>query len=319
LKFIESKPGNADSKGSKSIEAKSSPSSSDTAQKSKRSRRTDRKSKRSRTPSVTALSSKEKSPEIHSQSQSRASSVACASKSNPSAMPNNVQDSGLVAPQVQAMDSVTTVKHSLIVVNSPLPNPTPAQVNSSNHKKTLKKPKKQAGWLVDLSNNEPTSKVRLKSKPPSGKNNAAAAGVGGPLTAEPLEQEVSNVTEQEIDSSEEPSSIQDEILNLEDEITSATEVEIDQKPVKSNEISLQQREVTTTATATPTPPPSPSTTPTTTPPTINNKIVQQDLCFNYASILKFVKREWNVVTKEISNGSNDIQSKVVCYKAREKI
>ena len=53
LKFIESKPGNADSKGSKSIEAKSSPSSSDTAQKSKRSRRTDRKSKRSRTPSVT--------------------------------------------------------------------------------------------------------------------------------------------------------------------------------------------------------------------------------------------------------------------------
>ena len=53
LKFIESKPGNADSKGSKSIEAKSSPSSTDTAQKSKRSRRTDRKSKRSRTPSVT--------------------------------------------------------------------------------------------------------------------------------------------------------------------------------------------------------------------------------------------------------------------------
>merc|ERR1711902_154486 len=97
----------------------------------------------------------------------------------------------------------------------------------------------------------------------------------------------SNVTEQEIDSSEEPSSIQDEILNLEDEMTSATEVEIDQKPVKSNEISLQQREVTTTATATPTPPPSP----TTTPPTINNKIVQQDLCFNYASISKFVKRE----------------------------
>merc|ERR1711902_174592 len=112
----------------------------------------------------------------------------------------------------------------------------------------------------------------------------------------------SNVTEQEIDSSEEPSSIQDEILNLEDEMTSATEVEIDQKPVKSNEISLQQREVTT---------------PTTTPPTINNKIIQQDLCFNYASILKFVKREWNVVTKEISNGSNDIQSKVVYYKARE--
>ena len=29
--------------------------------------------------------------------------------------------------------------------------------------------------------------------------------------------------------------------------------------------------------------------------------------------------EWNVVTKEISNGSNDIQSKVVYYKAREKI
>ena len=53
LKFIESKPGNADSKGSKSIEVKSSPSSTDTAQKSKRSRRTDRKSKRSRTPSVT--------------------------------------------------------------------------------------------------------------------------------------------------------------------------------------------------------------------------------------------------------------------------
>ena len=204
-------------------------------------------------------------------------------------MPNNVQDSGLVAPQVQAMDSVTTVKHSLIVVNSPLPNPTPAQVNSSNHKKTLKKPKKQAGWLVDLSNNEPTSKVRLKSKPPSGKNNAAAAGLGGPQATESTEQEVSNVTEQEIDSSEEPSSIQDEILNLEDEITSATEIEIDQKSVKSNEISQQQREVMT-ATTTPTPPPSPSTTPSTTPPTINNKIVQQDLCFNYASILKFVKR-----------------------------
>ena len=65
LKFIESKPGNADSKGSKSIEAKSSPSSSDTAQKSKRSRRTDRKSKRSRTPSVTGKKKlKKKSLEV---------------------------------------------------------------------------------------------------------------------------------------------------------------------------------------------------------------------------------------------------------------
>ena len=242
-----------------------------------------------------ALSSKEKSPEIQSQSQSRASSVACASNSNQSVMPNNVQDSGLVP--VQAMDSVTTVKHSLIVVNSPSPaNSTPPAQQVNSNKKTLKKPKKQAGWLVDLSNNEPTSKVRLKSKPPTGKNNNSATGLGGPLAAESVEQEVSNVTEQEIDSSEEPSSIQDEILNLEeDEMNTATpEVEIEQKPVKSNEISQQQqREVmttTTTSSPTPTPPPSPSTTASTSPPSINNKVVQQDLCFNYASILKFVKR-----------------------------
>lgn len=40
-----------------------------------------------------------------------------------------------------------------------------------------------------------------------------------------------------------------------------------------------------------------------------------NLKFNYDSILKFIKKEWEVVTMEISNGANDVQSKVVYYKA----
>lgn len=37
--------------------------------------------------------------------------------------------------------------------------------------------------------------------------------------------------------------------------------------------------------------------------------------FNYDSILQFIKQEWEIVTMEISNGANDVQSKVVYYKA----
>merc|ERR1711978_322012 len=37
---------------------------------------------------------------------------------------------------------------------------------------------------------------------------------------------------------------------------------------------------------------------------------EEDVCYNYESILKFISHEWDIVTMEITNGSNDIQSKV---------
>lgn len=169
--------------------------------KSKRSRRVDRKSKRSRTPSVTGTPNKEKSPsaevETVSQKTSRASSAS------------NVPD------------SVTTVKNSLIVVNN------------NSGKKTLKKPKKPAGWLVDFNNDEKSSKV--KAKPPSGKI-IAVENNKKEESAEVLS-ETNSISEQEL------------IINRAEETTKEefTQVNQDEKQ-------------------------------------------DEDVCFNYASILKFIKQ-----------------------------
>merc|ERR1719511_75609 len=83
------------------------------------------------------MSNKEKSPDdnVPSQKTSRASSVA--------AVPATPVET------VNVPDSITTVKTCLTV----------------NSKSKVKKPKKQAGWLVDL-NNE--IKTKVKAKPPSG-------------------------------------------------------------------------------------------------------------------------------------------------------
>ena len=264
MQFIESNP---DTKSSKSKESKTiqQTASDPSAQKSKRSRRADRKSKRSRTPSITT-SSKEKSPEVQSQSQSRASS-ACASSKIPANSIDPVVDN-LDPPELSSTpDSVITVKHSLIVVNN---NPSNPASSNNNNKKTMKKPKKQAGWLVDL-NNE-SGKVRLKSKPPTGKSvppdssNPAQLVEKKDSTEPDPEQEVEPETELEAepeteterntadDSSEEPSSVQDEVVMLEDSPD-------EDKPVL-NEVKE----------------------------TSNKTKQQEELCFNYASILKFVKR-----------------------------
>ena len=275
MQFIESNPdtkSSSKSKESKIIQQTASDPAS-AQNKSKRSRRSDRKSKRSRTPSITT-SSKEKSPEVQSQSQSRASS-ACASSKIPAANSIDPVVDNLDPPELSSgtPDSVITVKHSLIVVNNNNNPLNPASSNNTNNKKTMKKPKKQAGWLVDL-NNE-SGKVRLKSKPPTGKSVLSPDSSSNPVqllvekkdsTDPDPEQEVEPETELEAepeteterntadDSSEEPSSVQDEVVMLEDSPD-------EDKPVL-NEVKETSKKIKQ----------------------------QEELCFNYASILKFVKR-----------------------------
>jgi len=217
-------------------------------------------------------------------------------------------------------DSVTTVKHSLIVSNN------------NNNKKTLKKPKKQAGWLVDL-NNETTGKVRLKAKPPTGKSATGLLDIiPTDLKSEknssdnnPSVEIISdNTNSSTVDiipdniSSEEPTSVSGSVqdfglvcsggsrnnseeVNSED-LSPDDELSTTEENKNNNHLLIMQQaqeEIKVKME--------------------NQQKIQPELCFNYGSILKFVKREWNAVDKEISNGSNDIQSKVVYYRPREKI
>ena len=188
-------------------------------------------------------------------------------------------------------DSVTTVKHSLIVSNN------------NNNKKTLKKPKKQAGWLVDL-NNETTGKVRLKAKPPTGKsatglldiiptdmkseknpsdNNASVEIIPDNTNSSTVDIIPDNI------SSEEPTSVggsvQDfglvcsggsrnnsEEVNSED-LSPDDELNTTEENKNNNHLLIMQQaqeEIKVKME--------------------NQQKIQPELCFNYGSILKFVKR-----------------------------
>lgn len=219
LQFIESKP-----KGQRSASADQqvcSSTSQSLSCKSKRSRRVDRKSKRSRTPSVTTPN-KEKSPasaaDLNSQKTSRASSLS-----------KPVEAALLSQP-----DSVTTVKNSLITVQ-----------NNSTKKVSNKKPKKQAGWLVDFNND---TKSKVKNKPPSGKSMTMT---------ETTKIKEDNITIEEQEKYEDSS----------DELTTSLQEDIaeDQKETSTSPTLFQQIRPK------------------------NSHENESEICFNYASILKFIK------------------------------
>jgi len=337
LQFIEDKPKSKPSgnPGSGNNPApQQTGSGSGNSSKSKRSRRTDHKSKRSRTPSVTTPS-QEKSPDTsQSQKTSRASSVS-ANAANHIVATNTVSGNGSVTGLTEnnstsaaavnsenngcsaAPDSVTTVKNSLIITNNA----------TSNNKKsgTLKKPKKQAGWLVDFNDTgygtSSGGKNRMKSKTPSGsknlqesnavKNNNNQKEIENAEVIKSCEEVISNNTnENSSDFEDDPNSIQDEIIlttppfdeksadkepiEPEAEIIINTEVE----SVESSQINQINKSSSSEK---------------------NIARQEEDVCYNYESILKFISHEWDIVTMEITNGSNDIQSKVVYYRPREKI
>ena len=286
LEFIESKP-----KGQTSHQSESASvfNQSAASAKAKRSRRIDRKTKRSRTPSVNT-SCQEKSPDAsQSQKTSRASSATSRSATVP---PTTIEDNPSL-PDPVGPDSVTTVKNCLIVVN----NTPPSTNNQNNAKKPVKKPKKQAGWLVDF-NNDLGKSSRVKAKPPSGKSNSSASVSGGGqqnveiLSTKKEEITSSTTTTQEIrnaatneDSSDETHSVQDEIMLIpEDEEESNVE-----STIESNQISAVESTVESTKPI--------SFAPTTIKTIDKAQVVKEsqknDVCFNYASILKFIKQGKN--------------------------
>jgi len=329
LQFIEAKP-KSSTTGSGNNSAPQQTGSGSNSSKSKRSRRTDHKSKRSRTPSVTTPG-QEKSPDTsQSQKTSRASSVSANAAVAANTVSGNGSGTGLTENNSSAAavnsennecsatpDSVTTVKNSLIISNNA----------TSNNKKsgTLKKPKKQAGWLVDFNDTGSGNggggnggKNRMKSKPPSGSKNLQESTGKNNSNQKETETEVikscevisNNTNENSSDFEDDPNSIQDEIvLNtppFDEKSVEQQSVEQEPEIVINSEVesvdSSQINQINKSSSS-----------------EKNIERQEEDVCFNYASILKFIKHEWDIVTMEISNGSNDIQSKVVYYRPREKI
>ncbi len=250
LQFIESKPKNQQSSDLQQISSKA-----------KRSRRIERKSKRSRTPSVTTPN-QEKSPDVSvSQKTSRASSASAHHAMNPEPELSKMEQS-------PAPDSVTTVKNSLIVKKT------------TSNSMTKAKPKKQAGWLVDFNNydksNHHKSRV-VKSKPPSGQ---------APLSSKAESMSSKKVEEKEIDSlsdcdTEQAHSVQDsEVISTPE--ASGHESEVLQDPEDSSEnpsetVVFKNKETL-------------KMNPSLEKENHNNRAVESnDVCFNYASILKFIK------------------------------
>ena len=119
----------------------------------------------------------------------------------------------------------------------------------------MKKPKKQAGWLVDL-NNE--IKTKVKAKPPSG-------------LSKPKDLLEPNKTEIPInEDSSEPNSVQDEIILTTEE---NEEEELEEPEMIVDEMIEDE-----------------DTTETTTTTTEDIMDYQKDVCLNYSSILKFIKQ-----------------------------
>jgi len=328
LQFIEAKPKSThpDLTGNGGTPApQTSGGGGANSSKSKRSRRTDHKSKRSRTPSVTTPS-QEKSPDTsQSQKTSRASSISAANTVL-SGLTENLNAAAVdVNNTATPPDSVTTVKNSLIIPNNVANN-----TSLTNNKKsgTLKKPKKQAGWLVDFNNDigagNGNGKNRIKSKPPSGsqsKNLQEFSGIKHKEQEKECEEVICNttsITNEDSSDEAEPISIQDEIILTEpppappfDEKSVAVTAEQLEQDNVPEETDLESNTTITSHHINQFPNKSSSQK--------NIQEQEEDVCFNYASILKFIKQEWDIVTMEISNGSNDIQSKVVYYRPREKI
>jgi hypothetical protein len=280
LQFIEAKPKssmNPDSNGignGNGLAPQQAEKGNTNSSKSKRSRRTDQKSKRSRTPSMTTPS-QEKSPDTsQSQKTSRASSISATNIAPPNCVENGTFGNGNGLTEIfsdnNAPDSVTTVKNSLIFPNN-------AVTSLSNNKKsgTLKKPKKQAGWLVDFNNDIGTGKNRVKSKPPSGsKNTGQEAEMKNQKESETPEKSceiISNNTNEDSSDEAEPISIQGEIIMTPpfDETSDQTEEQfnleaVETEPSQNNQFNKLSSQ--------------------------KNIEEQDDVCFNYASILKFIKQ-----------------------------
>lgn len=197
---------------------------------------------------------------------------------------------------------------------------------NNNAKKTRNnsKSKKQAGFLVDL--DQTFEKQRKESE-----SNKKAAVTVKKEASEVPKQEIIKVKEESEEEFEEFDEEDFEEEDEDDDDISSTPVPqgfegITYAAVVTNTVSVAKKDFK------PLPPP---------PPLVQqetevkggsedhigdgddkNKAVHHEspeATYNYASILKFIKNEWDIVTMEISNGSKDIQSKVVYYKAREKI
>ena len=257
LQFIESKPKSRDGSVPDAAAISTSLSSSSKSKPSKRSRRSDRKSKRSRTPSVTT-SNKEKSPDnVQSQKTSRASSVAAPMQprnnprpTTPSSVATFENNHVQVVPE-----SITTVKNSVTNL---------VTANNIVVKSKVKKPKKQAGWLVDL-NNE--IKTKVKAKPPSGIVNNKPA-VNNHVDGQKIILEENREIIHEDSSEAEPNSVQDEII-----MTPEEEEEEEEEPdIQVDDIEDEDTTTTTTTTDD------------------NIMDFQKDVCLNYSSILKFIKQ-----------------------------
>ena len=242
----------------------------------------------------------EKSPDTsQSQKTSRASSVSANAAVAANTVSGNGSGTGLTENNSSAAavnsennecsatpDSVTTVKNSLIISNNA----------TSNNKKsgTLKKPKKQAGWLVDFNDTGSGNgggnggKNRMKSKPPSGSKNLQESTGKNNSNQKETETEVikscevisNNTNENSSDFEDDPNSIQDEIvLNtppFDEKSVEQQSVEQEPEIVINSEVesvdSSQINQINKSSSS-----------------EKNIERQEEDVCFNYASILKFIK------------------------------
>ena len=214
-------------------------------------------------------------------------------------MTENLNAAAVDVNNTATPDSVTTVKNSLIIPNNAAAN---NQITTSltNNKKsgTLKKPKKQAGWLVDFNNDigagNGNGKNRIKSKPPSGSKNLQEFSV----KQKEAEQEkaeceevitCNTITNEDSSDEAEPISIQDEIILTEpppappfDEKSVAVTAEQLEQDNVPEETDLESNTTITSHHINQFPNKSSSQK--------NIQEQEEDVCFNYASILKFIKQ-----------------------------
>ena len=254
----------------------------------------------------------EKSPDTsQSQKTSRASSVSANAAVAANTVSGNGSGTGLTENNSSAAavnsenndcsaapDSVTTVKNSLIISNNA----------TSNNKKsgTLKKPKKQAGWLVDFNDTGSGNgggnggKNRMKSKPPSGSKNLQESTGKNNSNQKGIETEVikscevisNNTNENSSDFEDDPNSIQDEIvLNtppFDEKSVEQQSVEQEPEIVINSEVesvdSSQINQINKSSSS-----------------EKNIERQEEDVCFNYASILKFIKHGKYFMRPKASN------------------
>lgn len=215
----------------------------------KRSRRIDRKSKRSRTPSTTTQENK--SPDPISQKTSRASSYARQQPEMIRQQPEMMMTSSL-DPDVT---SVTSVKNTLV--------PKKAAKN--------KPPKRQTGWLVDFNND--ASNVQSSSSKKSGN----ISGQQPKLKTKPPKPEIRGEPPEMMKFGLSYAAVASSIAAAEnrcgeDQETVSSEEPVSLEPdpeLEQPEIQQSKKKLATAA--------------------VMDSQESHDVCFNYASILKFIK------------------------------